>query len=236
MHKFLSVATSVILATMLAACGGSAFQGTSSGASGTPASVTVTSSAASIPADGSSSATITAVVKDASNAAVSGVAVSFTASAGNVTAVQATTDSTGTATATLVAGTAAAGASITVTATAGTVSGKTTVTVANTQRTVTLQTDMPQIPSNNSKAATITALVRDASNNFVSGVTVIFSSDSGGLAVTSGKTDASGAAVAVLSTPNDPSNRNITVTATVGTTKATIVIPVVGTSLNLTGP
>jgi hypothetical protein len=238
MHKFLSVTALAVVTMVLGGCGGSAFDGGSTTGTGKAvASIAVTSDTTSVPADGSSAANISVVAKDANNAAVSGAVITFVATGGGaVTATQGTTDSTGAAKATLAAGTAAAGASIVVTASSGTVSGQTTVTVTNTQRTLALQTDTPQIPSNNSKAATITALVRDASNNFLSGVNVVFTADSGGLAVTQGTTDAKGAAIASLSTPSDPSNRKITVTATVGKTSQTIVIPVVGTSLSVTGP
>jgi hypothetical protein len=239
MHKFFSIAALAAVTMLMEGCGGgSAFDGGTGGpVTGTVASVAVTSDTVSIPSDGSSGAAITVVAKDANNAAVSGAVITFNASnGGTVTATQGTTDTTGTAKATLAVGTAAAGASVVVTASTGSTSGQTTVTVANTQRTLTLQTDTPQIPSNNSQAATITALVRDASNNFVSGINVVFTADSGGLGVTQGTTDAKGAAIASLTTPSDPSNRNITVTATVGTTSKTIVIPVVGTSLSVTGP
>jgi hypothetical protein len=113
------------------------------------------------------------------------------------------------------------------------------VTVSNTsgtQSSLTIQTSLPQIPSDSSKAATITVLVRNGSNNFVSGVTVGFAATSGGLTVTQATTDATGAAIATLSAAGDPTNRNITVTATVGSSTAKIIVPVVGTTLTLTGP
>jgi Bacterial Ig-like domain (group 1) len=238
MHKFFSIAALAAVTMLMGGCGGgSAFDGGTGPVTTSVASIAVTSDTASIPSDGSSGAAITVVAKDANNAAVSGAVITFNASnGGTVTATQGTTDTTGTAKATLAVGTATAGASIVVTASTGSASGQATVTVANTQRTLTLQTDMPQIPSNNAKGATITALVRDASNNFLPNINVIFTADSGGVAVTQGTTDSTGAAKAVLSTPNDPSNRNITVTATVGSTSKTIVIPVVGTTLSVTGP
>lgn len=235
MHKFFSVAALAAATLVLGACGGSAFTGSTTGAS-TVASLTVSSDTASIPSDGSSGANISVVAKDAKNTVVSGAVITFTSSSGNVTATQGTTDTSGVAKATLMAGSAAAGSTITVTAASGGASGQTTVTVANTQRTMTLQTDMPQIPSNNSKAATVTALVRDASNNLVSGATVVFTADTGALAVTQAVTDAKGQAIALLSTPGDFSNRNITVTASVGTSTANLVIPVVGTTLSVSGP
>jgi len=232
------------LAIGLTGCGGSsdqAFVGTGTTTTGTSsvAAVTVSASSATIPSDGSTSSTITAVATDANNNPVSGATVTFSTSAGTITPVSATTGANGTATASLAAGTAASGTVITVTAAVGTVSGKATVTVSNTsgtQSSLTIQTSLPQIPSDSSKAATITVLVRNASNNFVSGVTVGFAATSGGLTVTQATTDATGSAIATLSAAGDPTNRNITVTATVGASSAKIIIPVVGTTLTLTGP
>lgn len=101
---------------------------------------------------------------------------------------------------------------------------------------VSLQTSLPQIPSNGSTNATITAFVRDANNQFLKGVAVVFSSTSGGLAVTTAITDANGQATASLGTAGDPTNRTITVTATTGTKSATVGVGVVGTALALSGP
>jgi len=247
----------------LAACGGSndkAFvnpgssSGASSGASsgGTTAtvgSVTTSSSAATIPADNSSSATISVLVRDANNVAIQGVTVVFAASAGTLAVTQQTTDATGTALATLSASGAAAGTAITVTATAGTVSGKTTVNVVSSQQSLSLITSSPQMPSDNSVPATITAIVRNASNQLVAGAVINFQASTGaitpvqtvlgkGANVAAGTTDANGQAQATLSTPGDPSNRTIVVTATVGTTSTsgTVNVNVVGTTLTVTGP
>ncbi len=200
------------------------------------ATLAVTSSATSIPSDGSASATITVVAKDSSNAAVSGATVTFAASAGNVTVTQGTTDTTGTATATLVSGSAAAGATITVTATSGAVSGKVAITVSNATRQVTLVTSSPQIASDGTAPATITALVRDSNNNFVSGAPVVFVSTSGGIAPASPTSGTNGTVAAVLTTAGDPTNRAIKVTASVGATTASITVNVVGTTLTLSGP
>ena len=241
MRKLFSVAALSAFTLLLAACGGDSFKGTGSGTGGggsTGGIVTtlaVTSDSASVPSDGSSSANITVVAKDVNLAVVSGVTVAITSSAGTITTTQGTTDSAGVAKATLAAGSAAAGSTITVTATSGSITGQTQIAVALTKQTLALQTDTPQLPSNNSKVATITALVRDGNNNFVPGVTVAFTADSGGLAVTQAVTDASGAAIAKLSTPNDPSNRNVTIKASVGSQSGTIVIPVVGTNLSVSG-
>jgi len=115
--------------------------------------------------------------------------------------------------------------------------GGTTTVVATS---VVLVTDSPTIPSDNSKAANLTAYVRDANNNFVSGALVVFTSDSGGLAVTQATTDDNGVATATLNTLGDPSKRTIAVTATVTTTKSVITananVDVTGTALTLQGP
>lgn len=226
---------------LLAGCGGSSGSilnegGGSTGTTTDPvASLVVTTSTASIAADGSTSATISAYAKDANNNFVSGATVVFTASAGGLTVTQGTTDATGLATATLASKTVAAGTAITVTASTQGAKGTVTVNVVNNQQTLTLTTSLPQIPSDNSKAATITALLRDASNNVVKGVAVKFTASSGSLAVTQGTTDATGSALATLSSAGDPTNRTITVTATAGTATATIPVTVVGTNLTVTG-
>jgi hypothetical protein len=123
-----------------------------------------------------------------------------------------------------------------VTVTSGTVSGKATVTVGTAQQTISVITSLPQIPSDGTKPATITALVRNAQNQFVSGVAVNFTATSGGLTVTQATTDASGAATATLSAAGDQTNRTITVTATAGSESATVPVQVIGTTLTLTGP
>ncbi len=229
-------------AVLLAGCGGNAssLKGGSTGTGTTGASpattVAVTSNSAQIAADGSNSATISATVKDANNNVVAGATVTFVASAGSVTVTQAVTDANGLAKATLTAGGAASGTVITVTAGTGGVSGKVTVTVGNAQQTLSVITSLPQIPSDGTKSATITALVRNAQNQFVAGVAVTFTATSGGLTVTQATTNASGAATATLSAAGDPTNRTITVTATAGATSATVPVSVTGTKLTLSGP
>lgn len=119
-------------------------------------------------------------------------------------------------------------------ATVGTSSSSsgTTATVA----AISMITSEPQIPSNGSSNATLTAYVRDANNQFLSGIPVTFSATSGGLAVTTAVTDASGQATATLNTAGDPTNRNITVTAVAGSKSTTVAVGVVGTAVSLSGP
>ena len=250
MHKIVFGTLLAAVAMVVAGCGGSAFSGSSGGTQSTVATLAVSSSVASIPSDGSSAANITVLAKDANNAPVTGAVIAFTASGGgSVTATQGTTDSTGTAKATLAVGTAKAGATITVTAASGTISGTTNVTVSNAQKTLTLLTSTPQIPSDSSTGATISAIVKDANNNLLAGVPVSFQVTSGALVTTqtkagagvtppvpAGTTDANGLAQAVVTTPGDPSNRTITVNAAAGTATAQLNVAVGGTTLTLTGP
>lgn len=101
---------------------------------------------------------------------------------------------------------------------------------------VTMATSLPQIPSDNSQTATVTAYVRDPSNLYLSGIPVSFKTNSGGLAVTTATTDSSGQATAKLDTGGDRTDRTITVTATAGKQSASIDVAVTGTSLALNGP
>jgi hypothetical protein len=104
--------------------------------------------------------------------------------------------------------------------------------------TLTLLASSPQLPSDNAAPITITALVRDASNNIVENVPVTFSASSGGLVVTQpAVTDASGILTATLSTAGDASNRSITVTSIAdGTAQAAVTINVTGTAITINGP
>jgi len=111
-------------------------------------------------------------------------------------------------------------------------SGGTTTTVAK----LTLLTDLAQVPSDGTKTATITAQALDASNNVMTGVVVVFQASSGALIPTQPTTDAGGLALASLGAGSDPSNRTITVTASVGATTATVPVTVNGTTLALSGP
>jgi hypothetical protein len=95
---------------------------------------------------------------------------------------------------------------------------------------VTVTTSAPSILSDGSTTATITALVRDASNNLIAGVPVTFTATSGGIAVTQATTDTSGAALATLTTAGDASLRTITVTATASGKVANVPVQVVAGS------
>lgn len=102
---------------------------------------------------------------------------------------------------------------------------------------LTLITSQPQILSDGSDSATLTAIVRDANNNTVTGVPVVFSASSGSLAVSNpATTDAGGAVTAELSTPSNFQNRAITVTATADNFTDSVDVDVSGTTLLINGP
>ncbi|MBS0393332.1 MAG: Ig-like domain-containing protein [Proteobacteria bacterium] len=229
-------------ALLLAGCSGSntlsGAGGGGGGGSGGVATVTVSANPGTVSTDGTATSTITAIARDANNVAVAGGTVTFAATAGLLSGVGTTTDSSGSATATLSGQGLSAGTAISVTATVNGVKSSTiTVNVVANQQTISLTTDAPQIASDGSTTATISALLRDANNVALPGVTVTFSADSGVLTPTQPVTDSTGTAKATLTAGNDPTNRTITVTAAAGTaTPATLPINVTGTSLALTGP
>ncbi|HEX4023744.1 MAG TPA: Ig-like domain-containing protein [Steroidobacteraceae bacterium] len=113
----------------------------------------------------------------------------------------------------------------------GSKSGSSGSTPTQAVASVTVLTSAPQMPSNNSEPATITALVRDANNVVIQNAAVQFSTSSGLIAVTQAVTNADGQALATLSTPGDYATRTITVTAAVGNVTGTVPVDVVGTTL-----
>lgn len=101
---------------------------------------------------------------------------------------------------------------------------------------LTLISSGVNLGSSGTTPVTLSAIARDSNNNVVEGATVIFSTDSGALAVINSVTDASGVAQAELNTAGDPTNRTITVDASSGGRNASIQVNVVGTLLSLSGP
>jgi len=253
MRIFKWVLASVAFAA-LGSCGGGGSCGNFStcstsgggGNTGGLATITLVSSVSQIPqaSSGSAVATITATALNADNVAISGVNITFSASAGAVAVTSGTTDAQGIATATLSAGTAAAGTTIDVKASAGAVSSpKVPVDVVSDQDSLTLTTSSPSMPSDGSATVTVTALVLDINNNLVVGAPVTFTPTSGGLTPANPiVTGSNGTAVVTLSTSGDPSNRVIGVSAiaNAGTNQATTVktvdITVTGTQLSISGP
>ncbi len=241
LHRSFGHALLVAVAASLVACGGGDASNGGSGAFSAPpptvtpapvaSSLVVTSSLATLPSDGSITSDIKVLVRDASNVVLPGVAITLQSSSGALTTGKATTDTVGEAHATLSTAGDPATRNIAVTVKAGTLTSTVNVAVGVPATTslvnaVTLVTSTTSIPADGSATATVAAIVRDANNLLMAGVPVSFAATSGGLAVTQAVTDANGQAVATLSTAGDSTTRNITVTSTVGTKSASVVVAV----------
>jgi len=112
---------------------------------------------------------------------------------------------------------------------------------ASSDAKMVLLTDNLQLPSGESGSVRITANLKDANNVLMTGEAVSFSSTSGSLQVLkdaqgNAVTDNLGNVIAVLSSPNNPIPRSITVTAAGGGSTSTINIDVTGTKLEVSGP
>lgn len=105
---------------------------------------------------------------------------------------------------------------------------------ATTVATVTVSSSVASVAADGSNTATITAVAKDANNNFVQGATITFSSNAGGLAVTQATTDVNGQGLATLSSGGAAAGTAITVTATTGGVSGTVVVNVVNTQQTLT--
>ncbi|MBU6269859.1 MAG: Ig-like domain-containing protein [Betaproteobacteria bacterium] len=102
---------------------------------------------------------------------------------------------------------------------------------------VQVTTSVPSIGSDGRSTATITAIVKDASNRSMANQDVKFATTDTGsvLQVVNARTDLSGTATATLSI-SDAANRTITVSATTGSLVKTVPVAVTGTQLSLSGP
>jgi hypothetical protein len=185
--------------------------------------------------------TLTATVADANGNAVAGDTVTFTlttnATNATLTPTSGTTNRSGQVAVQYTAG--AVGGTDTIRAASATVSvaASTSITVTGPPgpNNITLLVSSPQLESSGTTNVTLTALVRDASNNVLSGFPVSFQADSGGVQVVTGTTGPTGTATALLTTGGDPSNRTITLTATTGKLSAQNTVQVTGTNLSISG-
>ena len=104
---------------------------------------------------------------------------------------------------------------------------------------VVLLANPPQLETSGLTPVNLTAVIRDASNVLLKGNTVTFSANNNGtVQVVRAVTDDTGTATAILTSPGDKSNRNITVTASAGNpvVQGAVVVPVVGTTITSSGP
>ncbi len=107
---------------------------------------------------------------------------------------------------------------------------------------ITLLASSPQLGSSPGSAVTITAIVKDGSNNLLPQVPVTFTASSGALELppasgegTQPVTNDSGQINAVLSSGGDYTNRSITVSAISGGIAESVSINVAGTGLSISG-
>ncbi|GIX47661.1 MAG: hypothetical protein KatS3mg131_1872 [Candidatus Tectimicrobiota bacterium] len=234
----LIAATNIGTATVIASAAGFLASVTVQFVAGAPATIALTATPATVLVGGT--VVVQATVTDAQGNPVPGETLTFAlvvnASGGSLEALSGVTDANGRVAVTYTAGLTPGTDTVQAEATNG-VTGAVSITVevAAVPASLELLVSSPQMDSDGSETVTLTALVRDANNNFVAGVAVAFAADSGGITVVSGTTDASGAATAALSTAGDPSNRTITVTATAGGLSATNTVQVSGTTLSISG-
>lgn len=101
---------------------------------------------------------------------------------------------------------------------------------------VELLASSTQMLSDGSTPVTLTAIAKDANNRALPEVDIAFAATSGTLQVANATTDEQGVATATLITGGDPTNRTITVSASVGTLSDEIDIRVTGSAINIQGP
>jgi hypothetical protein len=96
---------------------------------------------------------------------------------------------------------------------------------------------LPSGATSQVNGVTLTAICKDTNNNAVQGAQVGFAAQpSGLLEVTQATTDASGTALAVLTTGGDPTNQLITVSATSGSVNVSLPVVEQGTNVRISGP
>lgn len=193
--------------------------------------------------------TISASVTDENGNPKSDTLITFSlsddnlASFGNDTGT-ARTDENGLASITLSVGSAAGDGTITATTADGEV-GTTTFSSTGTAQisakpdSLNLYTDKVQLPSSGSDSAQLTALVKNAQSVLMEGQNVAFSApgESGvEIQVDQAQTDASGRALATLTTRNNAQNRTVQITATVGELTQTLEVAITGTEVTVNGP
>lgn len=181
---------------------------------------------------------VTAVAKDSANNTLAAQPISFSASSGVLSNVSVSTGDDGKATAVLAAGLDQSTRDITVTVKSGSVTG--TVVIAVTQvappvALVEVVASATSLRSADVEGITISAVVKDGSNNVRVGDSVTFAASSGVLRNVSSQTGADGRATATLLAGANRTNRSITVTVTAGSNVGSIVIPVEGSTLNVSG-
>ncbi|MFC4699487.1 beta strand repeat-containing protein [Glaciecola siphonariae] len=187
--------------------------------------------------------TLSATITDASGAPVSNQVVSFTLSQADLASFEndtgtALTGDDGVASIQLFVGTASG--SGTVTATFGDVSETIGFESAGAPQQGAFSLDLfastTQLASSGTDQIELIAVLKSQDNVLLADIPVSFSADqNASLTIVDSVSGEDGTARALLSTINNPENREVSVTATSGTLSASVVVRVVGTEVNLNG-
>jgi len=89
--------------------------------------------------------------------------------------------------------------------------------------------------SSSSDSIELQATIKDTNNVVMSGIPVVFQTTGGTLTVNSGTSSATGVVSATLTSAGDPTNRDITVTATATTVSGTARVTVSGSTVSVSG-
>lgn len=109
----------------------------------------------------------------------------------------------------------------------------TTTTPVPVAAAITLSTSSTSVASDNSATVTLTAIVTDAANAALPGVTVTFSADTGLLSASSAVSDTTGRATVTFSAGSNATTRTATIVATASGKTAQIPVRVTGSSLTV---
>lgn len=101
---------------------------------------------------------------------------------------------------------------------------------------VLLIADKLQLGSADTDKIELSALVRNINNNVVSGVPVVFTTDSGELQILDSESAVNGIARATLTTRSDKNNREIRVVARAQQKTSELLVTVVGTQIDISAP
>ncbi len=178
----------------------------------------------------SGSSSLTAQVVDAtSHTPLSGILVSFFASAGNLASATAVSDSNGTATDSLAVAAGSSAGLIDVSAHANGAGQSLSISVANLA-TISLSASpsFMQCSNGSSGLSLVQALALDSANNPVVGARVAFSASGGGTVSPLATTDSNGQATVTVTAPTGLPDGTVTIHAQAAGVTSSISIPVTG--------
>jgi len=195
--------------------------------------VVITPSKTEVGTDGDT-VTLSAIVKDAGNVAISGAAVTWSTTLGNLSGQTSVTNAQGVATATYSPGSVFTVGTTSVTVTSGAASATVPLSIRATTTSIELLSSAPSIGTGGDQV-TVSAFVKDASNIARVGVPVSWSVDLGRLSSITTVTDSNGLARATLDAGSNKSNRTAVVIAASGAARQSLSLAVVGTKLAFSG-